>query len=499
MKLLRWRPGPSAALPPAPERDATAGLREDDPAAYGRLIEHLIAGSPRVAEHRGPLLDGRATVVLTGQQPALLGGPLYTLYKVLTAVETARRIRERGGSAIAAFWCVGDDTDHDEVAAASWPGTSGPPSRVRDESPADGAQIGPLEVDRMRPAFDRLRAEWPGAASATLARIESLLAESAGSGWSGFLRRVLEIQAEGSPLLFLDGGDPEVVRSAQPWLRRFVAERASLAAEMDQQAADIRARGGVPVLAGDEARRCLFVFPGRGRRVLEERETPDAAAVLAPNVVLRPALQEYLLPVQSVICGEAEIAYRRLLGPVYRRTGRPAAPLARRFAATLFPPAWASDDHAPEPSDALADPDGAIERWALHELDPALLEEVARARGQVAERLRALTPALDSLDRSLGQLLDSAAGKIDFQIGRIEEGVRSKARLLLHRRHPELKHLREFLKPRGKPQERSFVLWTPELWEGPGARVEIRRLVAAWLERGAGEHALIALEEREEA
>lgn len=466
------------------------GLRREEPRAYERWMAHVCSGDPRLAPWLDRLASGSAVVVLAGQQPALLGGPLYTLYKVLTALVAARRMRSAGLPALAAFWCVGDDTDHDEVGFASWPRGLLPPARVRDETPHLGERIGGLPLSRMEEAFAQLRGDWP-AATEVLGRIES--ARAAAAGWSGFLAATLRAILP-EPILFVDGNDPATIDASRAWLSRAAPRRAELRDALRAHIASELPRSTVPALAGEEAGRCLFVVEGPGRRLLPEDELPSPDQRLIPNVVLRPLLQEYLLPVAQVICGDAEIAYRRLLSPIYARLGGKPAPVARRFGATLFPRAWASDPEAPTPSRTLSAPDQALEDWARAGLDPALGDQLSRTRREVVGALEDLLPHLAEVDRSLPQLLESARGKIDFQLRRIEEAVVGKVRQQLQRKGPEIAHLREFLLPRGARQERSFTLWTPALYEGLPAYGDLERIVETWFDRGGKGHALIAIE-----
>ncbi|MFB3909874.1 MAG: bacillithiol biosynthesis BshC [Candidatus Eisenbacteria bacterium] len=488
------RPVPPRA--DAGARPARASLAEESPERYRDLMRLLGERSELPSDSIDALAEGRMAVILTGQQPGLLGGPLYTLYKVLTAVAQARRVREAGSPAIAAFWCVGDDTDHDEVAPASWPRPGEAPRRLRDEKPAEGRRIGGLELERMAPARALLTQDWPGSIEA-LAAIDACLAqaEDEGGGWSAFLRAVLRALVRPEQLLFVDGGAPEVVAAAQSWLWRFLPHRSRLAAGIAAQAAHERAEGREPALEGEEASRALFVLEGDGRRPLGLDEPVAPGATLLPNVVLRPALQEHLLPVSLVICGDGEIAYRKLLGPVYELLGRPAAPLASRFAATLFPPVFGGDPLAPDPVALLEETDAAIERWGRSEIDPALLERLAEARAQLSASLADLDEPLGALDPSLAQLARSAGGKADFQLGRIEEAILAKGRQKLRRTRPELADLKESLLPRGRPQERSFTLWTPLLYEGSGAMEDLLGAVRDWLEAGRPGQTLLALRE----
>ena len=62
------------------------------------------------------LRSGEALCVTTGQQPGLLIGPLYTLYKALSAAAIAERFQEiLGRPVVPLFWVAGDDHDFAEA------------------------------------------------------------------------------------------------------------------------------------------------------------------------------------------------------------------------------------------------------------------------------------------------------------------------------------------------------------------------------------------------
>ena len=59
--------------------------------------------------------DGTLAVV-TGQQPGIFTGPLYTIYKTLTAIKLARYITEKLDiAAVPVFWNASEDHDFEEV------------------------------------------------------------------------------------------------------------------------------------------------------------------------------------------------------------------------------------------------------------------------------------------------------------------------------------------------------------------------------------------------
>ena len=66
------------------------------------------------------LRESDCLAVVSGQQAGLFTGPLYTIYKALTAVKLARCLMQRNTKAVPVFWIATEDHDFPEVAKAEF-------------------------------------------------------------------------------------------------------------------------------------------------------------------------------------------------------------------------------------------------------------------------------------------------------------------------------------------------------------------------------------------
>src|SRR4030095_11855104 len=58
------------------------------------------------------LRQADSVVVITGQQAGLFTGPLYTIYKALTAIKLAAQLRAEGVNAVPMFWIASEDHEN---------------------------------------------------------------------------------------------------------------------------------------------------------------------------------------------------------------------------------------------------------------------------------------------------------------------------------------------------------------------------------------------------
>ncbi len=80
--------------------------------------------------------------ILTGQQTGLLGGPLYTTFKVLTAIRLAEEYREE-----AVYWLETNDADFREISVIDYINSRGELKSLRWNLDTGGSSTGQVRVD----------------------------------------------------------------------------------------------------------------------------------------------------------------------------------------------------------------------------------------------------------------------------------------------------------------------------------------------------------------
>jgi bacillithiol biosynthesis cysteine-adding enzyme BshC len=345
-----------------------------DPEAYQRKADAVHARMPRgerepIAASLQPTTDaarsrlarilaGDGVVVTTGQQTGLFGGPLYTIYKILTAVRLAATIEARTGQpCLAVFWVAADDHDWAEVNHVLALDAENRVRRIElagaDEPPVamSARQFG----DEIGSALDALAALLPPSEFA--GPLLDLLRQAYRPGTTmavGF-RELLAALLARFDLALLDPTAPVVKQRAarilEKELRETVHHNQLLARQSDRLvAAGYHAQVNI---VEDVSNVFLHDALGRERLVREDgdwllrrtkRVFPDAElmALLAseparfsPNVLLRPVVESALLPAVAYVGGPAEIGYFAQIGCLFSAHGVEPPIVFPRFGATI--------------------------------------------------------------------------------------------------------------------------------------------------------------------
>jgi uncharacterized protein YllA (UPF0747 family) len=118
---------------PADRREAVAAILERQNRAFG--------SSEKTFDNLKKFREG-ASVIVTGQQVGLFGGPLFSILKALTAVALAKKSEDAGVPAVPVFWLATEDHDLAEVNHVSLPTSDGALAELR--TSAAGVEDSPV-------------------------------------------------------------------------------------------------------------------------------------------------------------------------------------------------------------------------------------------------------------------------------------------------------------------------------------------------------------------
>ena len=125
-------------------------------------------------------------------------------------------------------------------------------------------------------------------------------------------------------LLFLDPLDPAVRKIGAPLVAEALGAAPELKARLMARNRELEA-AGYHAQVHLEEKTSLFFLLENGERVPLRRkdsefgELRDRAAEVSPNALLRPVVQDYLLPTVAYIGGPAELAYLAQSKVIYDR------------------------------------------------------------------------------------------------------------------------------------------------------------------------------------
>jgi len=437
------------------------------------------------------LRSARCMLVVTGQQPGLFTGPLYTVYKALTAVTVAERYKEMFPEYdfLPLFWIEGEDHDFAESANTSVFDRGAirrfvlEPWRKLPEQMVNRTTMGPGIVDIVGEFASTLQE------SEHTEAIVSLLAEAyhPESTLELAFARTMAYLFRHYPLIFLSPGDPEFKKLGREILHRELETCPSTSHSVIAQSSALESMG-YQVQAKPRAVN-LFYLNQHDQRLKIEQPSAESFVIVpenrtfsrhqilelcddhperfGPNVVLRPVLQDHVLPVFASVAGPGEISYLAQLRKVYEHFGLRMPFIIPRGSFTLVePPIRRIMDKVLQKAGRPAFSRKQIYHTAFHDLSILRKNAVTGAENhdfdalfeqteaKIREQLDALAPTLVKLDPTLEQVLAGSSQ----QISRVIAGIREKTNRAGRRKHNELLAQLEktsaSLFPDNLPQER---------------------------------------------
>jgi len=438
---------------------------------------------PKTLANIDLLRDEETVAVVTGQQAGLFTGPLYSIYKALSAVKMAECLHGRGFKAVPVFWMATEDHDFEEVAGTSVLGREYELAKIRasvDVQP-NRKPVGLIKFDdSIHETLDKLFYALPETEFSRELRdlIETAYADgnSFGDSFGIFLARVLGNYG----LIILDPLDHRLKRLAAPIYAKASAKSGEIVSALTARSAELEGAGYHAQVLVEEDYFPLFWHTDHGSRkplrkisddvfrVKGEKTqftTAQLSAVAAvepqrfsPGVMLRPIVQDYLLPTLCYFGGGAEIAYYAQNSEVYRILDRPVTPILHRQSFTIVQTRQARilEKYDLTFEDLFCGFDKILPRIVEETIDPQTAKLFAETEEKIHTELNRLDQTLSRIDPTLGESFATRRRKILYHIAVLRQKfhtVRIEKDEIVNR---QIRSVFSALLPNGHLQERTL-------------------------------------------
>ena len=452
-----YEAGPRPALPPERRAEIVAALAEQN------------GPHPALDE----LAKDNAVAFVTGQQVGLFSGPAYTIYKALTAIRLAERSRRNGTPAVTVFWLASEDHDFAEVNHVWAFDSKHRPTQVvvgeaiNGDRPVGGIEIGSWPIGELRQAMSDLPF-----CDEVVQLVER--AYQPGGTMAGSFRALLEELLKPYGVLFLDPLHRSIRKLAAPLLAKALLAGPALTRALLERNKELEQAGYHAQVHVEQKTSPFFLLDGdrrvplrragedliaRDRRYSAEELAAEADHI-SPNALLRPVVQDYLLPTEAYIGGPAEIAYfaqsqvlyQRLLGYMPRIVSRcgftildsRTQKLMARYRVTL--------------PDLFHGEEALREKMANALVPPDLEAKFATAHAHIVRELDTLCDEVKNFDPTLGASLGKSSAKMIYQLAKAQAKVARETMRRDQRAAQDADYLYNSLYPHKHLQERLYSI-----------------------------------------
>lgn len=305
------------------------------------------------------LQEENTFTVVTGQQVGIIGGPLYTLYKIFTLLKLTHQLNDNYPEMkfVPVFWLESEDHDFEEVNHINIVNNENQIKPIHYPRPPKSeyhASVGDI-------AFDISVAAFIQEVSSTLPNSEfkeniiGLInqAYSPGVTFEKAFVQWINLLLPDSGIIFISPNDRNIKKLLSGVFQKEINEYPLTSQLVIQKSAELEKNYHAQI---KPRALNLFLFHKEGRYLIEPRENDfslkgtrkffskeeiltiacETPELLSPNVVLRPICQDSILPTAAYIAGPSEIAYFAQLKQVYKNFGLTMPIIYPRASATIF-------------------------------------------------------------------------------------------------------------------------------------------------------------------
>ena len=392
------------------------------------------------------LLKNKETVaVVTGQQLGILGGPLYTFYKIITAIKLCSHLSERYDNYhfVPVFWLEGDDHDFEEVRSINVLNDNNELIKIsyNDEATEEEQNRGSIGHLKLKESIGQFLKDYENQLRNTefknpiMENLKSFYTEE--KTFKEPFKELLFWLFDQYGLVIFDPQDVKVKELLKPVFKKEINDfrnhtekLVNISASLEElYHAQVKIRPINLFYNYDEGRYVIepieneFRLKGKRKKfTLEElinliEIEPEK---FSPNVLLRPICQDFLFPTGFYIGGPSEVAYFAQILPLYEFYDIDPAIIYPRSSVTILEKTLKSvlEKYGLSVKDIFTDPN-KLKNQIINNVSDKNLEEIFKeTKNQIDLAFDNLKEKLFELDKTMGDVTSKYRLKV---LGYIDE------------------------------------------------------------------------------
>jgi bacillithiol biosynthesis cysteine-adding enzyme BshC len=420
-------------------------------------------------------------VIITGQQLGLMTGPLYTIYKALGAVKLAEKVSAIiNKPVVPLFWLEAEDHDLEEVNKLCLLDSENKAMRLalKGFPSANRYPVGELLVgENIAGLIQEMEQLYPHSEfkSALMQLVRGSYTSPA--QWKEAFARLLMNLLGKYALPIIDASDKRLKKLASPIFKKAIEHSKEISGIISRNNEQLKKDGYHHQVTYHPLSTNLFLR-SKGEKYLlevsddgtyhlkgkEENFSPEQLlTILAqeperfiPNVLLRPAVQDYLFPTLSYVAGPAEIAYFAQIRPLYDFFGVNMPSIFPRPTLTLIEKKVEKviEKYDIDMLALFERPEEVIDRVENEEITACIAGPFAQSEEKLEAVISELRKVLLSIDSTLKSPLEKAAMKMRHQLHSLKEKSINAGKKAQQTRVNQVEKVRNNLFPEGNLQER---------------------------------------------
>ena len=454
------------------------------------LVEVLLEQYTRISDFQGPeadkfplqgvrgILDSSTYTITTGHQLNIFAGPLYFIYKIVTAIKLSRQLKEKfpDKNFVPVYWMASEDHDFAEINYTNIGG-----KKVHWWYEASGA-TGRINPETIRQALNQYKGVLGMEHHASELAVIVETAYTKFDKLADATRYMVDALFGKYGLVIIDADDHRLKQQFAPIMAQDITEQNSfknITATNEQLEKlgvhiQVNPREINFFYLADNLRERI-VFEDNSYKVLNSdiaftkdelltqiNQNPER---FSPNVVMRPLYQECILPNIAYVGGGAEVVYWLELKSNFEHYGVDFPILILRNSGLIIPKKFASKISKMDlqGSDLFQTADAIKKAWVMkHSQYNLTLTEEWRELNAIFEKIKLRAYKIDD---TLAPSAEAVQSRLKHHIDSLEKKLVKAEKANYHTRLEQIDHIKAELFPKDSLQERTenfglfYVKW----------------------------------------